>query len=62
MQMIVNGGTVQPGEGILKSAEGIDIMPSNIRLCATEIGLVDSGAQFKRYEIKRSFGTTDWRK
>lgn len=42
MQMIVNGGTVQPGEGILKSAEGIDIMPSNIRLCATEIGLVDS--------------------
>lgn len=38
---IINDEDVDPSEGIIKNAEGVDILPSNIDLAALEASLVN---------------------
>ena len=42
MQKAMNDQPIQPGEGILHHAEGIDLIPANIELAGLEVALVNS--------------------
>ena len=42
MQKAMNDQTIQPGEGILHHAEGVDLIPANIELAGLEVALVNS--------------------
>ena len=42
MTKVAKGQDIEPGEGILHHAEGIDLMPANIELAGLEISLVTS--------------------
>ena len=42
MQKAMNDQPVQPGEGILHHAEGVDLIPANIELAGMEVALVNS--------------------
>ena len=42
MQKAMNDQPVQPGEGILHHAEGVDLIPANIELAGLEVALVNS--------------------
>ena len=42
MQKAMNDQSIQPGEGILHHAEGIDLIPANIELAGLEVALVNS--------------------
>ena len=42
MQKAMNGQPIQPGEGILHHAEGVDLIPANIELAGLEVALVNS--------------------
>ena len=42
MGKIMFDKTIEPGEGILKHPEGVDIMPSNIELSGLEVSLVNA--------------------
>ena len=42
MGKILFDKTIEPGEGILKHPEGVDIMPSNIELSGLEVSLVNA--------------------
>ena len=40
MQKAMNDQPIQPGEGILNHAEGVDLIPANIELAGLEVALV----------------------
>ena len=42
MQKAMNNQPIQPGEGILHHAEGVDLSPANIELAGLEVALVNS--------------------
>ena len=42
MQKAMNDQPIQPGEGVLHHAEGIDLIPANIELSGLEVALVNS--------------------
>ena len=42
MQKAMNDQPIQPGEGILHHAEGVDLIPANIELAGQEVALVNS--------------------
>ena len=42
MQKAMNDQPIQPGEGILYHAEGVDLIPANIELAGLEVALVNS--------------------
>ena len=42
MQKAMNDQSIQPGEGILHHAEGVDLIPANIELAGLEVALVNS--------------------
>ena len=42
MQKAMNDQLIQPGEGILHHAEGVDLIPANIELAGLEVALVNS--------------------
>ena len=42
MQKAMNDQPIQPGEGILHHAEGVDLIPANIELAGLEVELVNS--------------------
>ena len=42
MQKALNDQPIQPGEGILHHAEGVDLIPANIELAGLEVALVNS--------------------
>ena len=42
MQEAMNDQPIQPGEGILHHAEGVDLIPANIELAGLEVALVNS--------------------
>ena len=42
MQKAMNDPPIQPGEGILHHAEGVDLIPANIELAGLEVALVNS--------------------
>ena len=42
MQKAMNDQPIQPGEGILHHAEGVDLIPANIELAGLEVALVNS--------------------
>ena len=42
MQKAMNDQPIQPGEGVLHHAEGIDLIPANIELAGLEVALVNS--------------------
>ena len=42
MQKTMNDQPIQPGEGILHHAEGVDLIPANIELAGLEVALVNS--------------------
>ena len=42
MQKVMNDQPIQPGEGILHHAEGVDLIPANIELAGLEVALVNS--------------------
>ena len=42
MQKAMNDQPIQPGEGILLHAEGVDLIPANIELAGLEVALVNS--------------------
>ena len=42
MQKAMNDQPIQPGEGILHHAEGVDLIPANIELAGLEVTLVNS--------------------
>ena len=42
MQKAMNDQPIQPGEGILHLAEGVDLIPANIELAGLEVALVNS--------------------
>ena len=42
MQKAMNDQLIQPGEGILHHAEGVDLIPANIELVGMEVTLVNS--------------------
>ena len=41
MQKAMNDQSIQPGEGILHHAEGVDLIPANIELSGMEVSLVN---------------------
>ena len=47
MQKAMNDQPIQPGEGILNHAEGVDLIPANIELAGLEVALVNSMNQEK---------------
>ena len=47
MQKAMNDQPIQPGEGILHHAEGVDLIPANIELAGLEVALVNSMNQEK---------------
>ena len=42
MQKSMNDQPIQPGEGVLHHAEGVDLIPANIELAGLEVALVNS--------------------
>ena len=42
MEKAMNDQPIQPGEGILHHAEGVDLIPANIELAGLEVALVNS--------------------
>ena len=42
MQKAMNDQPIQPGEGVLHHAEGVDLIPANIELAGVEVALVNS--------------------
>ena len=42
MQKVMGDQPIQPGEGILHHAEGVDLIPANIELAGMEVALVNS--------------------
>ena len=42
MQKAMNDQPIQPGEGILHHADGVDLIPANIELAGLEVALVNS--------------------
>ena len=42
MQKAMNDQPIQPGEGILHHAEGVDLIPANIELAGMEVSLVNT--------------------
>ena len=42
MAKAMNDQPIQPGEGILHHAEGVDLIPANIELAGLEVALVNS--------------------
>ena len=42
MQKAMNDQPIQPGEGVLRHAEGVDLIPANIELAGLEVALVNS--------------------
>ena len=42
MQKAMNDQPIQPGEGILHHAEGVDLIPANIELAGLEVALMNS--------------------
>ena len=42
MQIAMNDQPIQPGEGILRHTEGVDLIPANIELAGLEVTLVNS--------------------
>ena len=42
MQKAMNDQPIQPGEGVLHHAEGVDLIPANIELAGLEVALVNS--------------------
>ena len=42
MAKAMNDQSIQPGEGILHHAEGVDLIPANIELAGMEVALVNS--------------------
>jgi chromosome partitioning protein len=60
MTKIIMEEPIQPGEGILHHAEGVDLMPANIELSAMEVSLVNTMSReivLRNYlnEVKRSY-------
>ena len=47
MQKAINDQPIQPGEGILHHAEGVDLIPANIELAGLEVALVNSMSREK---------------
>ena len=47
MQKAMNDQPIQPGEGILHHAEGVDLIPANIELAGLEVALVNSMSREK---------------
>ena len=42
MQKAMNDQPIQPGEGVMHHAEGVDLIPANIELAGLEVALVNS--------------------
>ena len=47
MQKAMNDQPIQPGEGILHHAEGVDLIPANIELAGMEVALVNTMSREK---------------
>ena len=47
MGKVLEDKPIQPGEGILHHAEGVDLIPSNIELAGMEVGLVNAMSREK---------------
>ena len=47
MGKVLEDRPIQPGEGILHHAEGVDLIPSNIELAGMEVGLVNAMSREK---------------
>ena len=47
MQKAINDQPIQPGEGILHHAEGVDLIPANIELAGLAVALVNSTSREK---------------
>ena len=47
MGKVLDDRPIQPGEGILHHAEGVDLIPSNIELAGMEVGLVNAMSREK---------------
>ena len=50
MQKAMNDQPIQPGEGILHHAEGVDLIPANIELAGLEVALVNSMNREKMFK------------
>ena len=48
MEKVINDEEMEPGYGILKHEEGIDLMPGNIELSGLEVSLVNVMSREKR--------------
>ena len=47
MGKVLEDKPIQPGEGILHHAEGVDLIPSSIELAGMEVGLVNAMSREK---------------
>ena len=47
MGKVLEDKPIQPGEGVLHHAEGVDLIPSNIELAGMEVGLVNAMSREK---------------
>ena len=54
MERVIRDEDIQPGDGILRHAEGVDLMPSNIELSAMEMSLVN--AMSREFTLKTYIG------
>ena len=55
MAKAMNDQPIQPGEGILHHAEGVDLIPANIELAGMEVALVNSMNREKMLCIKYAY-------
>ena len=51
MQKAMNDQPIQPGEGILNHAEGVDLIPANIELAGLEVALVKMCIRDSLYHV-----------
>jgi len=50
MERIIQDGPIEPSEGILHNAEGVDLVPANMELSGMEVALV--GAMSREFVLR----------
>ena len=58
MQKAMNDQPIQPGEGVLHHAEGVDLIPANIELAGLEVALVNSIRKSRIVNLRLPDGET----
>ena len=59
MGKVLEDKPIQPGEGILHHAEGVDLIPSSIELAGMEVGLVNAMSREKVLKQVLESATSD---